>query len=230
MGLFKRLHRITVGRVVHFLERLEDPEIIFPQLLRELQQQLIQAAEQEAGATSAVRRAELDVDRTQQRIDSLGEGARLSLDQDDDQTARDALSAQIDAEETLATCQSNLEILRDTLEYVRSAREQLEQQLAELRARKDEILTRSRVVRARKRIQLTVTGSVGSSESILDAVARMELSVDQAEAELEIQSRLVGEDSTSPSLDRRLRELHRNTEIERRLGELRRPQTVAAGQ
>jgi phage shock protein A len=213
--------------MVHFLERLEDPEIVFPQLLRELQQQLSEAASQEARATAAVRRAELDADRARGRIDEFGDGAKLALEQGDEPTARQALTAQIDAEETLSRCERNIEVLRDTREYARSARHQLEEQLGELRARKDEILTRGRVVRARKKIQRTVTGSVGSSESILDAVARLETSVEEAEAELEIQSRLVGDSCASPSLDRRLAELHRDAEVERRLESLR-PQTAQA--
>ena len=30
MGLFQRLHRITIGRIEAFLDRVEDPELVLP--------------------------------------------------------------------------------------------------------------------------------------------------------------------------------------------------------
>ena len=97
----------------------------------------------------------------------------------------------------------------------------VQQQLDELQSKKDEILTRARVAKTQKKIQQTVSGSSGSSESILDAVARLEAGIEEAEAQLEIQGTLAGSSPAGPSLDRRIDELDRNAEIEKRLVLLR---------
>lgn len=221
MGLFKRLHRITMGRVEAFLDRVEDPEIMFPRLVKEMQEQFRCATEQEAAAVAAVKRAEHAVDTAREKADSLGRGAALALKQGDEATAREALTAQIDAEDTLVNAGRDLETLQSSVHLANAARRQIQEQLEELRAKKSELLTRARVARTRKTIQRTVSGSIGSTDSILDAVARLEASVEEDEAELEIQANLAGDVRVNPSLARRLEQLDRDSEIETRLAALK---------
>ena len=45
MGVFTRLHRVTVGKIEVFLSRFEDPELVFPVLVKEMEEQLNAAAE-----------------------------------------------------------------------------------------------------------------------------------------------------------------------------------------
>ena len=223
MGLFKRLHRITIGRIEAFLNRVEDPEIVFPQLIREMEEQLQTAAEEEAKAAASLKKAEIEVEKNADRIDKLGRGAALAVKEGDEKTARDAVAAQLDVEEVQAQAQDNLQRAGGTLDRAQAARKQIQAQLEELKAKKNDIIMRSRVAKARKKIQETVSGSVGSTDSILDAVARLEAHVEETEAELELQAKLAGDASTatSPSLEKRLEELDRNAEIEKRLAALK---------
>ncbi len=62
---------------------------------------------------------------------------------------------------------------------------------------------------------------MGSSDSILDAVARLEAQLEEAEAELEIQASFTGDGTASASLEKRLQELSNEGEIDRRLAQLR---------
>jgi len=229
MGLFKRLHRVTIGRIQSFLETVEDPEIVFPELVKEMQGQLRTATEEEARASAAVKRVEREIGLASDRVEALGNGAALAIEADDEDTARKAVTAQIDAEATLATGRQTLETLKATFDYATSCRKQIQSQLEELRSKKDEILTRSRMAKARKKIQQTVTGTVGSSDSILDAVSRLETRIEATESELEIQANLVGHSRVDPSLEKRLDELGRQAEIDKRLSALR-GQTVGRGE
>lgn len=221
MGLFKRLHRVTIGRIQAFLASVEDPEIVFPELVKEMEGQLHTATEEEARASAAVKRVRREIAQAGERVEGLGRGARLAIEADDEDTARKAVTAQIDAEATLATGQETLETLQATLDYATSCRKQIQSQLEELRSKKDEIITRSRMAKARKKIQQTVTGTVGSSDSILDAVSRLETQIEATESELEIQAGLVGRATVDPSLEKRLDELGRQAEIDKRLDALR---------
>ena len=221
MGLFKRLHRITIGRIESFLDKVEDPEILFPRLVKEMEQQLQEATRQEATAIASVKRAELDVAQAAKRVEELGNGAQRAMEVGDEETARQAIEAQIETEKNLALCQQNFETLDSTLNLATAARKQIQEQLEELKTRKREILTRATVAKTRKKIQRTVNGSIGSTDSILDAVARLEANVQETEAELEIQARLTGDARINPSLEKKLAELTSNAEVENRLKELK---------
>lgn len=221
MSIFKRLHRITLGRIEAFLDRAEDPEKVFPVLVQEMEDQLKAATEAEAKAMAAQKSAQRDLKRQQDKVERFGRGASLALQKEDEETARMSVEAQIEAEKMFGICQQNVDIATDALDHASAARKKMQQQLDELRAKKDEILTRARVAKAQQKIQRTVSGYIGSSDSILDSVARLEASVEEAEAELEIQGNLTGDSSASPSLEKRLAELDHDAEVEKRLAALR---------
>jgi phage shock protein A len=221
MSIFKRLHRITLGRIETFLNKAEDPEKLFPVLIQEMEDQLQAATEAEAKAMAALKSARRDLQRQDDKVQRFGRGAALALKKGDQETARMSVEAQIESEKMLAVCQQNADAATDALDHANAARKKIQKQLDELRAKKDEILTRARVAKVQQKIQRTVSGSVGSSDSILDAVARLESNVEEAEAELEIQAGLTGDSSGSPSLQRRLSELDHDAEIEKRLAALR---------
>ena len=221
MGVFTRLHRVTVGKIEVFLSRFEDPELVFPVLVKEMEEQLNAAAEAEAKATATVKHSERDVQKHKATIDKYGDGACLAMREGDEETARQSLDAQIQAEHTAEFSQKNLEIAQRSLERATLSRKRIQEQLSELRTKKDEILTRARVAKVQKKIQSTISGTVGSGDSILDAVARLEAQLEEAEAELEIQASFTGEGTASASLEKRLQELSNEAEIDRRLAQLK---------
>lgn len=221
MGLFKRLHRITVARIEAFLDRVEDPEVVFPQLVKEMEEQLQNATQAEAKSSAALKAAQRGLDKNDEQLQKLRQGAVLAMKNGDESTARDAVVAQIDLEKSITQSQENVDRAQITLGQATTARKKIQQELEELHSKKNEILTRARVARTQRKIQQSVSGSAGSTDSILDAVARLETSVEELEAELEIQARLAGEDVLNPSLERRLQELSQDNAVEQRLAQLR---------
>lgn len=221
MGILKRLHRVTVGRIEAFLDRVEDPEVVFPILIEEMEDQVRAATEAEARAMASVKMAERNVKNHQAQIERFTKGARMAVGQNNEDTARLMLEAQIEAEKKLSAAQDNLETAKNSQGYATISRKRIYQQLEELRAKKDEILTRARIAKAQKKVQQTVTGSVGSSDSILDAVARLEANVEETEAELELLATLAGESILDTGLEMQLEELEQKSEIDKRLAELK---------
>ena len=221
MGVFTRLHRVTVGKIEAFLSRFEDPELVFPVLVKEMEEQLNAAGEAEAKASATLKHSERDVQKHAETIDKYGKGAYLAIREGDEETARQSLDAQIQAEQASDFSQRNHEIAQRSLERATLSRKRIQQQLGELRTKKDEILTRARVAKVQKKIQSTVSGTVGSGDSILDAVARLEAQIEEAEAEIEIQASFTGDGTASASLEKRLEELSNEAEIDRRLAELK---------
>jgi phage shock protein A len=220
MGLIQRIRRLTVARIENFLNTVEDPEVIFPQLVREMEDQVRAAIDAEAKALAALKSAERDAGNTRQKLDRMLRGAEIAVEKGDDKTARDAVKAQIALESDLKVQDDAVTRAGRACEDAKAARMQIEEQLNELRTKKNEIITRARVAKTQQKIEKTVSGRVSSATSILDAVDRMEGKVEEVEAELEIR-RDMGKGGVTPSLERRLDELERDSEIEKRLAELK---------
>jgi phage shock protein A len=220
MGLISRIRRITVSRIENFLNTVEDPEVLFPQLVREMEDQVRAAISAETKALAAQKTAERDADRNRQKLDRLARGAELAVEKGENETARDAIRAQITLESDLKYQEDAVSRAVRAYEDAKDARLQIEKQLEELRTKKNEILTRARIASAQKKIEKTVSGKVSSANSILDAVVRLEGKVEETEAELEIR-RSMDAGGATPSLERRLDELEQNDEIEKRLAELK---------
>jgi phage shock protein A len=220
MGLINRIRRLTVARIENFLNTVEDPEILFPQLVREMEDQVRAAISAETKALAASKAAERDAATTQKKLDRMIRGAETAVEKGDNETAREAVKAQLILESDLKMQNDAVVRAGRAYEDAHSARIQIEEQLSELRTKKNEILTRARIAATQQKIERTVSGRVNSTASILDAVVRLEGKVEEAEAELEIR-RSIDKGGVTPSLERRLDELERETEIDKRLADLK---------
>ena len=220
MGLITRIRRITLSRIEYFLNSVEDPEVLFPQLVREMEDQVRAAVSAETKALAACKAAERDAAQTRRKLERMARGAEIAVGKGDNETARDAVRAQIALESDLKIQEDAITRAQRAYEDAHSARIQIEEQLEELRTKKNEILTRARIAKTQRKIERTVSGTAGSASSILDAVVSLESKVDEAEAEVEIR-RGMDKSRATPSLERRIEELERNEEIEKRLAELK---------
>jgi phage shock protein A len=219
MGLITRIRRITVSRIENFLNTVEDPEVLFPQLVREMEDQVRAAVSAETKALAASKAAARDADQIRKKLDRLARGAELAVEKGENETARDAIKAQITLESDLKLQEDAVSRAERAYEEAKGARMQIEEQLEELRTKKTEILTRARIASTQRKIEKTVSGRISSADSILDAVVRLENKVEEAEAELEIR-RSMTKGGATPSLERRLDELEQRDEIDKRFAEL----------
>ncbi len=220
MGLIKRVRRLTVARIESFLNTIEHPEILFPQLVREMEDQVRAAISAETKALAAFKTAERDADTIRRKLDRVIRGAEIAVDKGDNEMARDAVKAQIALESDLKIKNDFVARALRVSEDAKAARVQIEEQLDELRTKKNEILTRARVEAAQRKIEKTIHDPMSSAASILDSVVRLEGKIEEAEAELEIR-RSAGKGTAAASIEGRLDELEHGGEIERRLLELK---------
>ena len=220
MGLIARLKRLTTSRIEVFLSTVEDPETIFPQLVKEMEGQVRAAVDAESKAMASVKGAEREVGQVKERLERMQKGAQLAMDKDDEATAREAVSAQIGLEGELVRKEDALARARTSLDDARSARKQIQDQLQELRDKKEEIVTRARIAKTQKKVEKTVTGPVASAESILDSVSQLESRVEETEAELDVQ-RDMSTSAGGSSLEKKLKDLETSSDVDDRLAALK---------
>jgi phage shock protein A len=221
MGFIKRIQRLTVSRIESFLSAAEDPEILFPQLVKEMEDQVRAATDAEAKAMVSVKGSERDLKQVADKLERMVQGAQLAMDGGDEDTAREAIEAQMSLEQEVERKTENLKRAESAHSDAREARKQIQQQLDEVRMKKDEILARARITKTQKKVQQTVHGPVSSAKSILDSVAQMEAKVDETEAQLEVQREISAGGKSGASLEKRLAELETNAGVEERLAALK---------
>jgi len=222
MALIDRLRRITMGRIEAFLDAVEDPEVVLPQLVREMADRVNDAANAEAKALSAVKAARRRLDEVTGRAARMGDGARLALEADDEETARQALAAQVDAERAVGRHRDELAAAEAACRDAAAVRTQLQRDLQTLQARQKELIARARAARRRRHAVGPDPKSLAARRrGLLDAVARMEAKVDEAEAAVEVHDRVTRTLGVGFETER-VHALERDAEVERRLDQLKR--------
>jgi phage shock protein A len=209
------------ARIEAFLSSVEDPEILFPQLVREMEEQVSKASEAEAQALTALKLAERTRDTAKVNVKRMQNGAELALKSNEETTAREAISAQLDLEKALQQKTEACERAQGVYENARATRIEVKKKLDETRAKQNEILTRARLAKTQKKIAQTINSPIHSSDSIIDAIERLESKVDQAEAELEVGRELADDGQVKVALEQRLEQLETEQEVEKRFAELK---------
>jgi phage shock protein A len=230
MKLIKRMVRITTARIEALLSSVEDPEIMFPQLIREMEEQVQNASEAEAQALTALKSAERALAAAKAKTEKLQAGAVLALENSDETMAREALTAQVSIEKAVAY---KADAARQAAESYRNAqliRQQTQSKLDEIKSKRDEILTRARLAKTQKRIEKSVFSPIKSNASILDAIEALETKVEQSEAELAVQREISGSTATHSSLEQRINQLETDAEVDDRLAALKARMTAGAEQ
>jgi len=224
-GFLKRVRRLTMGKINAFLDGAENPEQIFPQLVQEMREECKKAIDAEATAVAAFRRREQELHDTQGECDKWAKRAELAVREGNDELARTAIESQVAAERRLEGQQRACDQAREAADRARDAREDLHDKLEQLEQRRDEILSRARSAKNQEAVQKVLAGlEANQGASILDAVARMEEKVAEAEARAgaygEVASEVAGQ-----STETKFRELERKQAIDERLAELKKKVT-----
>ena len=218
-GLVNRLRRVTASRINAFLETVEDPETIFPQLVREMHNMIADALKAESKAAAALKADQRRLDESIGRSLRLAKGAELALRQGNESLTREALAEQISADRISEDLRVALERSEAALMEARELCRHLEMQLEDLKQRKSEILSRARSAKKAAGTYRNTDRIRANGAAILDEVSRMQ----QLEEEKEFLHAPAGTSwgSFERSLEDRLRTLEREAEVERRLDLIR---------
>jgi phage shock protein A len=218
-GLISRLKRITVSRIIAFLETVDDPDAVFPQLIREMQRRIEEAVNAERKAAAALKANQRRLDESTGRAIRLDKGSEMALRQGDEALAREALAELIKNERAMEVQNLALTQSENALLNAREVRLHLQTQLEELKRRKEETLARARSTKHLAENYQWAGDIRKAGAAILDEVSRMEKE-DGEKSFLPV----AGNELTAAfdrSLEGRLRALEREAEIERRLDSIR---------
>jgi len=218
MELLRRLKRVTQGHIEERLATFEDPEVIIPQLVREMEEQVRLAREAEVQTLADRKLVEKECVDLRARLSRLEQGAQAALRRDEQEMARGALAAQLETEGALVARQAALARVEERVTQAHATRQRRQAELDEIRTKKVELVARARTTRLQARGARAADGAGRSSSGILDTLGAMESKVRAGEADLDSRNEVAGQER---NLDRHLEGLEREAEIERRLEALK---------
>lgn len=196
-GSIDRIGAIWKSNINELLDRMEDPEKMVRQFVRDMEEEVDKAVRAAAGAMANQRRVEREYEESQARVREWRQRAERAVEKGDEEGARRAL-------ERKAFCARAAEVAGAAAEESRQAAAQLHAQLDELRAGLREARSRQgaligRYQAARKQPQAGAEGLAGTvrlEERIAAHKREFERMVEQvetAEAEAELQRQLAAE-------------------------------------
>jgi phage shock protein A len=218
MSLFDSISRTVKGLLNDAADSVQDPSRDARQIVRELDESIGKAENSliEIQAQVATQQSKRDV--AADKAKKYEEGAKRALQGGDEALAREALSAQANAEQERDALTAELSTLEPSVDH-------LKQQIDEMRQRRNDLNSRSNVLQAKQQIAqakdvaATALGGIGG-RNLSEDFQKMEDKVNLANARSD--ARLNSADTKSgKALDDKLAALNRGPSVDDRLEALK---------
>ena len=215
--IFKRVNDIINANINDLIDRLEDPERMIKQIIREMEENIAQAKEGVIGAIASEKQLLSELEGERQQSAGWLVKAETALQQDKEELARAALTRKKESDSIIASLEPAWEAAHSTSERLKTQLRQLEAKLDEAKRKRTTLQARQRAAQARQQIDKTLTTfQVG-----LDAEAkfeRMEDNVAAMEARTEAMAEL--NDDASP-LEKEFQQMEMDHAVETELEALK---------
>jgi phage shock protein A len=183
MGLFQRIGAILSANLHELVEKLEDPEAILRQAIREMEIVIEEARQETARAMASatlVRRGLEDQERLgrdwQQRAEQAVRGG-------DDGLARTALARKQEADRLAAALRDQLQAADEASRTLRRQLEAMQVKLAEARRRLCTYAARKKAADVRARMDAALAHPTATPPGVFEQFERLRARVERMEAE-----------------------------------------------
>lgn len=191
MGILTRFKDIMSSNINALLDKMEDPEKMIDQYLRNLQEDLGKVKAETAAIMAEETRAKRELDECVKEIEKMQSYAQKAVIAGNDDDAR----AFLEKKQQLVTKQASLETAytgaAENAAKMRQMHDKLVTDINELTARRDSIKAKVKVAKTTERVN-KMTSSISGSEADLAAFDRMEAKanrmLDEANAMTELNS------------------------------------------
>ena len=203
MTIFQRISKLVEANVNAMLDKAEDPEMMVRQLIREMEESIIELRRETVKAVGARKHLEKKMAILDRRSEDLETKAALALDNSDENLARKLLEQKIDQSKERRLLTDEHETATYLAEKLKQDLVRLEDQV-QIARRQKETLIRRKLAAERK---MHSSGTLHKSQSALEALTGATLGADehisaietqkdkilQLEAEAEAMEELMGE-------------------------------------
>ncbi len=216
-NLFKRMSDIISANINDLIDRVEDPERMIKQIIREMEENIGRAKEGVVDAIASEKQLQKELEQHRHSSAEWLSKAEHALQAGNEALARAALVRKKEHDSIVKAMEPSWEAARNTSERLKNQLSAMEAKLEEARRKRSTLVARQRAAEARQHMDRTLS----NFEAGFDAqarFARMEDKVAEMEARAEAVCELNSEDS---SLEREFRALEIEQEVEAELASLK---------
>ncbi len=228
MVILDRIRRIISSNINSLIERAEDPESLLKELIREMDENIINLRNEIVRSVAGEKRLARRVESAKEKIQTWQENSERAVQDGDDELARKAIARKIQEEQRMSDLLNQHKRALESSESMKEQLRVLEDKVQDARRRKEILVARKRSAQAQKAMLsatqdfaraaresnalLSENGSdLFGASSLEDDILRMET---EAEAMQELTTQ-------EPTLEEVFEKSKAEEEIERRLKELK---------
>ncbi len=191
-NIFARINDIVSANVNDLIDRLEDPERMIKQVIREMEENINQSKEGVIDAITSEKQLLRELETHRSQSQAWLSKAQLALEADNEELARSALARKKEVDNIINNLEPAWASAKATSERLKSQLHQLETKLQEAKLKRSTLIARQRATQAREQMYKTED----KFQTTLDAqnrLDRMEDKVGYMEARADALAELDGE-------------------------------------
>ena len=216
-NLFKRISDVLTANLNDLVDRVEDPERMIKQLIREMEENVNSAREGVIDALASEKQLAKELDSQRRQAEDWYNRARRALETGNETLAREALLRKKEHDGIVANLQASWESARRTSERLKAQLRALETKLEEARLKKSSLVARQRAAQAREQMD-KVTDRFKTGLDLDNSFGRMADKVGEMEARMEARAEVYGDYSPA---EREFLKMEVDAEVEAELAVLK---------
>lgn len=205
MGIFSRISTLFKAETNAAIDKLEDPEKILNQTIRDMQEQLTQAKAQVAESIAFEKRLKMQYDKAVERANDWENKAMQAVNAGRDDLAVQALARQKEAQEEADKFRAEWENQKAGCDKIKTKLKEMNDKIEAAKRKKSLLVAQAKRAQASQTIHQTLAGI--DEGGAFDTFARMEEKVQTLEAQAQASEDLATDLSTGDSLEKELQNL-----------------------
>jgi phage shock protein A len=171
MKLLERISKLIEANINHLLDQAEDPEVMVKQLIRDMEESIIELRRETVRAVAREKQLQKQIEASVELATDLEEKAKLALQTNDELLARQILSRKLHTEQARKTLEKELLGATDLANQLRADLPRLEDQVQVARRKKEELIRRKRAAEAQRRTQEAARKSVEAVSAAVSSIS-----------------------------------------------------------
>lgn len=227
MGIFKRLKDIISANINDLLEKFEDPENVIDQMIKEMEETIIDVRKQTASAIASSKITTKKISDQEKEVEKWQKNAELAIMDGNDELAKKALTRRREVENQVELMKKQLADEDAMIIKMKSDLHLVEEKVQEARRKRETLLMKKRASDAKKKMlessekaRAAFDGSASSIINGFDSFAKYEEKIERELAEAEAREEL-NTDKKKSDLEAEFSHLNTDSEVDDELEALK---------
>ena len=170
MTVLQRISTLITANINHLLDQAEDPEVLVKQLIREMEESIVDVRRETVRAVARHKHLEKQIGGAGEQMDELESKARLVLARGDEARARTLLARKLRLAEQREALERERVSASELAAGLKGDLSRLEDQVQVARRKRDELVRRKRGAQAQLRMQEASRRSADTLRSVAGAM------------------------------------------------------------